>query len=219
MRPVLLATWFLLVFTCLPLCAEEKTEPRSLFDGKSLEPWKSTQFGGEGAVEVKEGAIVFDQGVMLTGIHYTKDDLPKTNYELTWEGRRTLGIDFFAAATFPVKDSFCSFIPGGWGGAVVGLSSIDRKDASENETTQYIAFKDNQWYKFRVRVTDEKIQCWIDDKQVIDVSIVGKKITTRNEVNLSQPLGFIAWESAAELRNIAIRKLTPEEIKRTNNAK
>lgn len=204
---------------CLPLFGEEKTKTRSLFDGKSLDSWKSSQFGGEGEVAVKDGAITFDQGVMLTGIHYTKDDLPRTNYELSWEGRRTLGIDFFAAVTFPVKDNYCSFIPGGWGGAVVGLSSIDGKDASENETTQYLAFKDNQWYKFRIRVTDETIQCWIDNKKVIDVSIVGKKITTRNEVSLSEPLGFVAWQSSAELRKIEIRNLNEEDIKQTDQAK
>lgn len=205
----------LTVFLALPLSAEQK-EPRKLFDGKSLGPWESTQFGGEGEVAVADGKITMAQGVMLTGIHYTKKDLPKINYELTWEGRRTLGIDFFAAVTFPVGEVYCSFIPGGWGGAVVGLSSIDGKDASENETTQYIAFDDDRWYKFRLRVTEKRIQCWIDDKQVIDVATQGKKISTRNEVTLSQPLGFVAWQSDAELRSIEIRKLTEDEIKQTD---
>ena len=193
-----------------PLFADEtkeKPKARSLFNGKDMELWQVPEFGGEGQVEVKEGSIVMPQGVMLTGITYKKDDLPKTNYEVTWEARRTMGLDFFAALTFPVKDSHCSFIPGGWGGAGVGLSSINGDDASENETTTYVAFDDNKWYHFTLRVTDKKIEAWVEDKQVINVNIEGKKITTRNEVDLSKPLGFSAWQSTGEIRKIEIREL------------
>jgi hypothetical protein len=35
------------------------------------------------------------------------------------------GSDFFAALTFPVNDLFCTLINGGWGGMLVGLSSLD----------------------------------------------------------------------------------------------
>lgn len=191
--------------------AEKKTKARSLFDGKSLGPFEVPEFGGEGPVEVKDGVISMGQGVMLTGITYAKDDLPTTNYELTWEAKRTMGIDFFAAATFPVGDSHCSFIPGGWGGAVVGLSCIDGVDASENETTKIKAFKDDQWYRFKVRVTEKKIEAWVDDKQLVDVNIEGKKITTRNEVDLSMPLGFAAWQSGAEIRKIELRELKEDK--------
>ena len=38
-------------------------------------------------------------------------------------------------------------------GGVVGLSSIGGFDASENETTQFVEFKNGQWYKIRLRVT------------------------------------------------------------------
>jgi hypothetical protein len=37
-----------------------------------------------------------------------------------------------------------TFICGGWGGAVVGISSIDGQDASMNETTKYIKFEDDR---------------------------------------------------------------------------
>ena len=42
---------------------------------------------------------------------------------------------------------------GGWGGGVVGISSIDTMDASENETTKYRQFVTDRWYKVRLRVT------------------------------------------------------------------
>ncbi|RCS46071.1 DUF1080 domain-containing protein [Bremerella cremea] len=201
---LLLGLWVLPV---LADDAKESPKAKSLFDGKTLEHFEVPQFGGEGEVAVQDGVITMGQGVMLTGITYKNDDLPKTNYELTWEARRTMGLDFFAAATFPVGDSHCSFIPGGWGGAVVGLSNIDGEDASENETTKYVSFKDNQWYRFKLRVTPKKIEAWIDDKLVIDAKIEGKKISTRNEVDLSHPLGFAAWQSGAEIRKIELREL------------
>lgn len=183
---------------------------KSLFDGKTLGDWKSVNFGGEGEVTVENGAIVMAQGVNLTGVTYQKKP-PRTNYEIRFEAKRTQGIDFFAGLTFPVGDSYCSWINAGWGGAVVGLSSIDGEDASSNETTKYIGFDDNRWYRFRLKVTPEQIQGWIDDKLVIDQNIKDRKITTRNEVTESQPLGFSAWQSTAELRKIEIRELPKKD--------
>jgi hypothetical protein len=129
------------------------------------------------------------------------------NYEASLEAMRMDGIDFFCALTFPVADSHCSFIVGGWAGSVVGLSSIDGRDASENETTRYMSFKDNQWYRIRVRVTEEKIEAWIDDQQVVNQPTKGRRIGTRIEVELSKPFGICAWETRAALRNIRVRRL------------
>ncbi len=177
-----------------------------LFDGKTLGRWKITNFGGEGDVSVKDGKIVMEMGSSLTGITY-QGHLPKNDYEISLEASRLDGVDFFCALTFPVRDSFCTFIVGGWAGAVVGISSIDGKDASENETTRYIAFKTNKWYRLRVRVQQDQIQAWIDDARVVHVKMAGRRLTTRAEVDLSKPLGVASWETRAAIRNIRIRKL------------
>ena len=181
---------------------------RALFDGKSLEGWKSTNFGGEGDVVVKDGMIILEFGTSLTGISY-KDasDLPKTNYEVELQAMRLDGSDFFCGLTFPVADSFCSFIVGGWAGGVVGLSSIDGRDASENDTTRYKVFDSNRWYTIRVRVTPANISAWIDDQQMVDQDIENRRVSTRAEVDLSQPLGVASYETRAALRNIRIRRL------------
>ncbi|MDA1050338.1 MAG: DUF1080 domain-containing protein [Planctomycetota bacterium] len=179
---------------------------KPLFDGKTLKGWKITNFGGEGEVEVKDGQIVLEFGSSLTGITYD-GEFPKTNYEISLEAMRVDGNDFFCGLTFPVADSHCSFILGGWGGAVVGLSSIDGRDASENETTQYKKFESGQWYKVRVRVTPERIEAWIDDKVWVDQEITGRKISTRSEVNLSKPIGISAYETRAALRKLKFREL------------
>ncbi|MDP7015720.1 MAG: DUF1080 domain-containing protein [Pirellulaceae bacterium] len=180
---------------------------RKLFDGKTLTDWRVAQFGGEGEVKVQDGFVRMGMGDSLTGITYTGDELPVTNYEIRLDAQRIDGIDFFCGLTFPVKDSHCSFIVGGWAGAVVGLSSIDGLDASENATTKFVNFKTGTWYRMRVRVRDDRIQCWIDDKQIVDQDIDGKKISIRDEVDLSKPLGISAWQTVAGLRNIEIREL------------
>ena len=179
---------------------------RSLFDGKTLGDWKKTEFGGEGDVGVSDGRIVLQFGYSMTGITYSAE-LPKMNYELQLEAVKLDGDDFFCGLTFPVADAYCSFIVGGWGGSVVGLSSIDGADASENDTTKYMNFKKGQWYRIRVRVEPERIQTWIDDRPVVNQNTKGKKISIRNEVDLSCPLGVSTWETKAALRKIQIRKL------------
>jgi hypothetical protein len=179
---------------------------KPLFDGQTLTGWKSTPFGGEGDVYVEDGKLVMDQGASMTGVTWQRS-FPKSNYEIRWEASRVQGNDFFCACTFPVKDSHCTLVAGGWGGTVVGLSSIGGLDASENSTGQYKEFVNGRWYKFRVRVTDEKIECWIDDEQVIDLDLADKKISTRIEVDLNKPLGFATWDTKGALRKIEYRTL------------
>ncbi len=134
---------------------------KELFNGKTLEGWKVTDFGGEGKVVVRDGTIVMERGSQMTGITWTGKP-PRSNYELTLEGKRIEGSDFFCTTTFPVGDDYCSFVTGGWGGSVIGLSNVDHMDASENQTSASREFKNDTWYKFRIRVTDEKIEVWID---------------------------------------------------------
>jgi hypothetical protein len=179
---------------------------RALFDGKTLAGWKVTNFGGEGEVKVEDGMILLDFGSSLTGITY-QGKLPTTNYEISLEAQRLDGNDFFCGLTFPVAKSHCSLILGGWAGSVVGLSSIDGQDASQNETTRFMSFKSKKWYRVRVRVEPEQIQAWVDDEKIVDQNIKDRAISTRVEVDLSKPLGIAAFETRAALRNIRLREL------------
>ena len=184
------------------------SKPKPLFDGKSLEDWETIEFGGQGDCEIKDGRIELQAGDPFTGISSTRDDLPKTNYEISLEARKTDGIDFFCGLTFPVEESHCTLIVGGWGGSTVGLSCIDDQDASRNDTCSYLKFEKNQWYKIRVRVQPETIQVWIDGEKVVDKNIKGKKISLRGDTTLCKPIGLCSFMTVAEYKNIKLRKFS-----------
>jgi hypothetical protein len=183
-----------------------KKEWKSLFDGKSLAGWKTPQFGGEGKVHVENGSIVMEMGSYMTGIAWTGEVL-RNNYELSLEGMKLQGTDFFCSTTFPVGNDYCTLVVGGWGGGVVGLSNVDGHDASDNSTSKYMAFKKNQWYRVRIRVTDAAVDAWIDDERVVHQSRQGCKFSIRSEVELCRPLGISTWITKGAVRNIRIRPL------------
>lgn len=180
---------------------------QQLFDGKTLTNWQPTKFGGEGAVKVENGQMVLEAGRTLSGVTWDGAELPKTNYEITLQAMRVDGRDFFAGITFPVADSFCSLILGGWGGTVVGLSSINSEDASQNSTSQSREFDLGRWYNVRIRVTPAKIEVWLDDSQIINQDLKGNRITIRIEMEPSTPLGIATWKTKGALRDIRLRRL------------
>jgi hypothetical protein len=226
-RPIV-ALFLLILPAWIALSADQGTQPaspaapasasaqtdswRKLFDGSSLTGWKVTNFAGGGEVEVDDGSILLGMGAMLTGIVHT-NPVPKTDYEVVLKAMKIDGSDFFCGLTFPVQDSFCTLIAGGWGGGLVGLSSLDNYDASENESSTFRSFEKNRWYSFRLRVTQTKIEAWLDGDSLIDVSIVDRKISLRpGDIELSVPLGISAWQTRAALRDIRIRLLEPGEV-------
>jgi len=182
----------------------------SLFDGKTLNGWKKTNFGTEADVIVEDKIMIIEMGAPLTGVNMSDKAfklLPKINYEMKLKAKRHVGGDFFVALTFPVNDDFCSLVLGGWGGSVVGLSCLDGYDASENETTDYFPFKNGVWYDIRLVVTKDKIEAWLDKERMIKVDISDKKLSTRIEVELSHPIGLATFQTTAHIRDFKMRPL------------
>ena len=181
---------------------------KKLFDGKSLDGWKKCDYVNSGKVLVKAGAIVLEPGNRLTGVVYSHGDFPKMDYEVTLEAKRVAGKDFFCTTTFPVGNSFCSFVVGGWGGSVVGLSSVDGIDASENDTNKSVEFKKDQWYRVRIKVTPKKIEAWIDKEQMVDLETKGRRISIRIECDPCRPFGVATWATTGAIRDVRVRKLS-----------
>ena len=186
---------------------------KTLFDGKSLDGWKPSDFYGAGKIHVKEGVIVIEKGKIMNGVTYGRGDFPKMDYEVNLEGKKVEGDDFFCTTTFPVGDSFCSLVVGGWSGGVVGLSSIDSEDAAANETRKDMKFKDGQWYRIRIRVSQNRIESWIDREKVVDLDTKDRRISIRTECNASRPFGIATYETTGAVRNIRVHKLSEAEKK------
>ena len=92
-----------------------------------------------GEVKVEDGKIVMSAGRSMSGITSTRQDLPTTNYELSYEAMRTRGTRLLRRGDASRSASrYITLVNGGWGGNVTGLSSLDGMDASENETTRSI---------------------------------------------------------------------------------
>jgi len=203
----------------------------SMFDGKTLDGWSVPVIEEDRKAEVRDGCIIIGRDDLASGIKYDKP-FPKSNYEIMYQAKRVKGYDFFGTITFPVKESHCSFVNGGWASDIIGLSTIDGYDASENETSSYYGFKDKQWYEFRVRVSDDRITVWCypvdeagkDDPNAtdaiqydvevpkVDLVIGDKCISFRLEVTFFRPLGISTWKTEGHLRAIKYRELTSEEI-------
>jgi hypothetical protein len=186
-----------------------------IFDGKTLAGWKLTNFGGEAEASVKDGVILLPEGSDMTGITW-KDakKIPTSSYVLELESQRVDGSDFFCGLTFPVGKDPCSLILGGWGGGVCGLSSINGFDASENETTVYREFKNKTWYKVKLQVCEDRIQVWLDGKNIVDQPRENREFSIRLECELSKPLGFATWRTSGALRKLKMRKMAAAEIKK-----
>ena len=146
----------------------------------------------------------------MTGITWA-GPLVRMNYEITLQAMRVSGSDFFCGFTFPVNENYCTLILGGWGGSLCGLSNIDYYDAANNETTRFVSFENGKWYHVRLRVTPNRIQAWLQEEgeePLVDMDITNRKIDTRAEMDLCQPMGIATWQTVGAVRNINLRRLS-----------
>ncbi len=197
----------------LRLATSSIVAQRSLFDGRTLGAWKPVNFGGEGEVSIVDGAIRLERGNDLTGVVWT-GDVPGPDFRITMEARRVDGTDFFCCVTVPVADSYCSFVVGGWGGSVVGFSSLDGLDAAENETSRGMRFEDNRWYRVGVDVTPSHMKGLVDGEVVAEAALAGREIDVRIEMLPCRPLGIASWRTTSDIRAIVLEERPPDRVNR-----
>jgi len=204
----------ILASLCTPLhhALAAEAEWVSLFDGKALGQWKETDFAGKGEVSVKDGQIILGtpgNTGEITGINLAAAPA-RMDYEVEFKAMRVQGDDFFVGFTFPVGEKHVTFIAGGWGGTVTGISNVNGEPASENETTQFKKYENGHWYRVRVKVTKARLDVWIDDEQMVKLELEGKRLSLREgEIEISAPFGFASWRTTAALKEIRWRKVQP----------
>ena len=93
---------------------------------------------------------------------------------------------------------------GGWGGIRMAYSDIQQRDASENETTKSMPFAEEAaGTRCGCGSMPEKLEAWVDDKQMVDQEIKGRTLSLRHgEISLSKPLGVATFRTKAAFRDI-----------------
>ncbi len=184
-----------------------------LFDGETLDGWGRCNYAGAGEIEVRgDGVLRIGRGEVLSGLRYTRPT-PVLNYEVVMEARRVEGGDFFYCLTFPYREANASFVLGGWGGSVCGISSIDYMDAMENMTMSVRDFEGGRWYEVRLVVSDHRIQGFVDGERVVNINVENREVGMRfGEIEESVPFGLSTYRTTGEYRNLKLRELTTEEI-------
>lgn len=218
MRTVLFL--LLLVFPVITGCrpaAVRSSSPAAqrwdLLDEKHAPRWQQAGIPDEGKITVEKGEITLLTGLPMTGCKFaswTELGLPGSGYRITYEALRVEGEDIFGMCTFPVAshETHATFVLGGWGGTLTGISSIDFKDASENSTRAEQRFADGVWHRVKIEVRAEDIQAWVNDKLVVNVSIKGRKVSLRpGFIDHCLPFGFATWNTTAKVRGVVVESL------------
>lgn len=202
---------------CKPLPKHSTTLRRwDLLSATEITHWKSAEMPDTGKAEARDGATVIESGGPMTGLRYDNwraGTFPVRDYAVSYEAMRVDGSDFFAALTFPVRsiETCATLIVGGWGGGLVGISSIDGQDASDNSTRSEQRFENGKWYRVKLEVREDGIKAWIDDRIVINTSIKSRVIGMRpGYIESCAPFGFATFGSTGRVRNIVVEELKAE---------
>ncbi len=189
-------------------CRTSPPEPAwiDLFDGTALGSFVSTPFGGEGPIDVRDGAIWLEAGNPLTGVTW-QGEPPHGDYELEVVAAPVSGSDFFLGLTFPVGQEHLTLVLGGWGGAVCGLSCIDGLDAARNATRTLRSFAPRVDCTVRVRVDAAAVAVWLDGAPFAAVPRPGRTFSLRSEVLLSAPFGLCSYATSSRVRAVRWRRL------------
>jgi hypothetical protein len=185
---------------------------RGLFDGKSLDGWrvsKEGDYGKPGRVVVKDDAIDLGKGNPWTAIACTHE-VPTDDYELDFEARRPSGGGDFANFVFPAgSEHGVARIGANGGGKLVQVRVKGSLDAAKGRASALHQFEQGRWYHFRLRVGRGRVELWLDGEDLLSVPV--SRLSTwmsRSHKDL-RPLGFFAFSTPSQLRNIRVRRLGP----------
>lgn len=188
-----------------------------LFDGRTLGAFVVTDYGGQGEVAVRDGRLHLGIGNPLTGVTWTGAP-PRGDYELELIARRDQGNDFFASLTFPVGGECLTLVLGGWGGSLCGLSSLDGLDASRNATRTSRAFPTGRDAHVHLMVTADAVHVDLDGAPLLRTGLRGRRLSLRPEVELSRPLGLIAFASEGSIARLRWRPRSGDAADRRDAA-
>ena len=177
-----------------------------LFDGNDLSEWDVGVFGYPGAFDVEEDGVIIPQSMSLAGLTYAGEP-PSPPFVLTVEATRAFGSDFFLGVTFPVREAHLTLVLGGWGGNVCGLSCIDGKDASSNETRTLMSFPNGKRQTVVIDVSNERVEARVNGRVIVDQALADDtRLSLRTEVTPNAPLGVASFATSTTLHRVSVRE-------------
>jgi formylglycine-generating enzyme required for sulfatase activity len=178
-----------------------------LFDGKNLPAWKIVATGRPPAV-AEEGQVLLRAGPAQSGMAW-QGGLPKVNYEFTLEAMRIAGPYDFCDIVFPVGGQCAGWMMGTSStGKGALLYSYNGGCVPSGEAAR-VDFQNGRWYKIHIRVTDERVEGWMDDVKKFDLPRAGANFSTEERVNFLRPFGIGARDAQGAVRNLQFRCLRP----------
>lgn len=200
---------------CRPAAKTMPPEKRGwmLLDEVHASSWQAAGIPDEGLFSLRDGTLTIPVGLPMSGCKFPvwhDLGLPDTRYAITYEAMRVEGEDIFGMCTFPVgsHQAHATFVLGGWGGTLTGISSLDFKDASENSTRAEQKFANQVWHRVRLEVRPEDIRAWVNDRLVVNVSIKGRRVTLRpGFIDHCLPFGFATWNTVGQIRRVTVETL------------
>lgn len=191
---------------------DEKPVSWALLEGDAAKLWQPAGIPDEVPMSLKDEVLTLPAGQPMTGAKWTgwTEQLPGIGYAIEYEAMRVEGEDIFGMVTFPVgsHQSHATFVLGGWGGTVTGISSIDFKDANENQTRAEQRFENGRWYKVRIEVRPEDLRAWVEGRLVVNATIKGKKVGLRpGFIDHCLPFGFASYGTTGKIRRVVLEAL------------
>lgn len=186
--------------------------PRNLL--RSADAWRivnNEPFDSHGGVVFSSSADANIEGLVLklsagrpgTGVNY-RGPVPRIDYRIEAQARRTENEDFFYGLTFPIHSMYASLIVGGWSGGVTGISNLDGNSAVENATTGYQPFENNRWYSINLEVGRNQIRASIDGKSIVQIATDDYHYSVWPQQASMIPLGIATWKTSAEIRSLIL---------------
>ncbi len=182
---------------------------RDLLGAANLGSWRvlgDGKFSRAGSASLEPGHIALGAGENWTGVAWT-GEIPRVDYEVVLEARRTTGETDFCDILFPVGSSHCILAVGTRGG-LVGLSIVDGEDVEKNLTTTNLTFASQSWYQIRLRVTRDSVEAWVDQTRVVSLDTRLHRVGVWDGFDPLCPFGVCTWRTAATIRGIRLRPLT-----------
>lgn len=159
---------------------------------------------GIGDWSIEDGELI--QSALITDVNIVFGDPSWQDYEITLQGLKESGAEGFMVL-FRAQDSdeFYWLNLGGWGNTRHAIEKERNGSRGAIGPDRDGRIESDRWYDIRIRCEGNRIQCWLDGEQIIDMR-------DANNPFLSGMVGLGTWGTQARYRNLEVKSLDGSEV-------